>query len=277
LLGFIAKFALEENHHWITTMTKRHLIFGQATDIGKVRAHNEDAIFSMVLSAQLTPEMPEIGLFIIADGGGERGDEAASVAVLVIANHLLDNIINPLLMEREILVDPKAIREAVQIADKKIYEDFFDSEAILSGTGATLTLALIVADELHIGHVGHTRCYHADTQIEQLTRDHRFVTRLVELDRLTPEEAEGHLMRGVVYQILGSERRTEVDIISKPLSPNSQVILCSDGLWTLVKEPEMVDIVTSALTPQAACDKLVALANERGGTDNISVIVVRRE
>jgi protein phosphatase len=130
---------------------------------------------------------------------------------------------------------------------------------------------------MFVAHVGDTRLYLInDTSIEQLTRDHTLVQRLVELGQITPEEAKDHPKRNVVYRALGQNDELEVDTLMRRLPPGAHILICSDGLWGNISDDELREIVRKqTLSPQEACNKLVALANERGGSDNISVIIVQ--
>jgi protein phosphatase len=142
--------------------------------------------------------------------------------------------------------------------------------------GTTLTAVAVIGDLAYVAHVGDSRIYLVTKDsIEQITRDHSLVQRYVELKLLTPEEASVHAQKNVLYRALGQSESLEVDALTRRLPPNSKLMLCSDGLWNLVTEEEIADIISNHSNPQEACDKLVALANAHGGTDNITVILLR--
>jgi protein phosphatase len=111
--------------------------------------------------------------------------------------------------------------------------------------------------------------------LEQITRDHSLVQRLIELDQLTPEEAAQHPQKNVLYRAVGQSDNLEVDAVTRRLPPDSYLLLCSDGLWNMVPESQILDITLNATTPQHACDRLIAAANEHGGSDNISAILLK--
>jgi protein phosphatase len=133
-----------------------------------------------------------------------------------------------------------------------------------------------MGDLAYIGHVGDSRAYIIDkNNIEQLTRDHSLVRRLIELEQLTEEEALEHPQRNVLYRAIGQNETIDVDAITRRLQPGSRLLICSDGLWNLVPTEEIKSVVFSSSSPQQACEQLVKLANDRGGPDNISVILVK--
>ena len=124
--------------------------------------------------------------------------------------------------------------------------------------------------------MGDSRAYLIQQDgIEQITRDHSVVQRLIELDQLLPEEAETHEQRNVLYRAIGQNDDIEVDILRRRLPSNSYILLCSDGLWGMVSDADIHNIVINTDDPQEACDKLIALGNTNGGTDNISVLVLK--
>jgi serine/threonine protein phosphatase PrpC len=128
----------------------------------------------------------------------------------------------------------------------------------------------------YIAHVGDSRAYMiTDDGIEQITRDHSLVQRLIELDQLTPEEAPDHPQRNVLYRALGQSDTLDVDAITRRLGPNARLLLCSDGLWNMVSEDAIQAVLAQNPQPQKACEELVQMANDRGGPDNISMIIVQ--
>ena len=132
-----------------------------------------------------------------------------------------------------------------------------------------------IGDLAYVVHVGDSRVYLVTKDgLEQVTRDHSLVRRLIELNQLTEEEAADHPQKNVLYRAIGQSESLEVDAITRRLPPNSRLLLCSDGLWNQVDDKEIGEIVMTHDNPQEACDKLVALANTRGGTDNITTILL---
>jgi protein phosphatase len=135
---------------------------------------------------------------------------------------------------------------------------------------------VIIGDLAYIAHVGDSRIYliHRGS-IEQITRDHSLVQRLIELGQLTPEEAVDHKQPNVLYRALGQNELVEVDTLTRRLPPYSCLLLCSDGLWNQVSDDEILDIIMKHTNPQEACAKLIALANMRGGIDNVTAILLK--
>jgi PPM family protein phosphatase len=254
----------------------RRMSYGLVSDVGQVRVNNQDAVMTFVSSSVSSLQHPEFGVFIVADGmgGHEEGEVASATAARTVANQTYNNIFIPLLMNSsENDADRPTITEIMRDAIQEANNDV--SHAVPDG-GTTFTGATIIGDLAYIGHVGDSRAYMITQDgIEQLTRDHSLVQRLIELDQLTPEEAAEHPQRNVLYRAIGQNESIDVDAITRRLTPGSRLLICSDGLWNMIPEEEIKNTVYSSPSPQAACEALVKLANSRGGPDNISVIIVR--
>jgi serine/threonine protein phosphatase PrpC len=255
----------------------QHIIYGQSTDVGMVRSNNQDAVLTFFASQGNVDNRPDFGLFIVADGmgGHHDGEKAAAIASQVLAEQVTNHIYLPILMNRsdETDADQPPISEVLSEAVKASNEIVV--QAVPEG-GTTITAAAIIGDLAYIVHVGDSRAYLA-TQgngLEQITRDHSLVQRLIELDQLTPEEAAQHPQKNVLYRAIGQNDSLEVDAVTRRLPAGAYLMLCSDGLWNMVSEETANDIIFNAPSPQAACDQLVSAANERGGSDNISVVLL---
>jgi serine/threonine protein phosphatase PrpC len=253
------------------------LNYGQRSDIGQARDNNQDAMLAFTASMSSADSQPNFGLFMVADGmgGHEDGEKASAAATRVIAKYVTSDIFIPLLngetggdSERPTIIE--VLRNAVQKANEVV------SERVPDG-GTTVTAAAIMGHSAYIAHVGDTRAYLISADlIEQVTRDHSLVQRLIELDQLTPEDAIEHPQRNVLYRALGQSDNVDVDAIIRQIPAGSYLMLCSDGLWNLVTKEEIQKIVLeNQNNTQNACEHLVALANERGGSDNITVVLVR--
>ena len=141
--------------------------------------------------------------------------------------------------------------------------------------GTTLTMALIFGHKAYVAHVGDSRAYvFNQSTLRQVTQDHSLVARLVELGQATPEEALTHTHRNVLYRAIGQAGSLEVDTYLQPFPVGSGLLLCSDGLWGLVSDDELSDILTYARTPQDAVEQMVETANRKGGDDNITAVLV---
>jgi protein phosphatase len=249
--------------------------FGQLSDSGMVRSNNQDVTLGLLMSGASADDLPDVGLFLVADGmgGHQEGERASAITARVVAQHALHEVVLALLEQRMNDPDRVSIAEILRVA----VQDANDSvnEHIPEG-GTTATVAVVLGDLAHIAHVGDSRAYLiSNGSIEQITRDHSLIQRLIELDQLTPEEAAEHPQRNVLYRAIGQSETLDVDAITRRLPPWSTLLLCSDGLWNMVSETTIVEVIQKHSDPQQACVELVQLANERGGPDNISVILVQ--
>lgn len=146
----------------------------------------------------------------------------------------------------------------------------------LAGMGTTITAVAIAGDQLLIGHVGDSRAYLIEgNEITQLTRDHSWVADQVRLGLLTPEDAKTHPRRSMITRAVGLSDEVKVDSGTFPLPKRMDLLICSDGLYDLVDDDEMLNAVKATRSPEQACKKLIRMANERGGHDNITVIIAR--
>jgi PPM family protein phosphatase len=141
--------------------------------------------------------------------------------------------------------------------------------------GTTCTLILIDDDRVHIAHVGDSRAYRLrDGQLEQLTEDHTLVGRMVQEGRLSAEEAQSHPQRSIITRALGVDEDVQVDLDTVELSDGDRMLICSDGLSSMVEDDQIKDVLARESDPQKAADGLVELANEAGGDDNVTVVVI---
>jgi protein phosphatase len=253
------------------------LIIGQRTDVGQVRDNNQDSMSAFTASISSSEDKPDFGLFIVADGmgGHEDGEKASGLATRIVTQQVLKNIYLPLLDEgfnADSDMEPmtEVLKKAIQKANENITTQVPDG-------GTTVTAVAIMGYLAYVAHVGDTRAYMINQEgIEQLTRDHSLVQRLIELGQLTPEEAAEHPQKNVLYRAIGQNDALDVDAITRQVTPGSYILICSDGLWNLVSSDEILSIVLNNGTNTGVAAKtLVDLANERGGSDNITVIIVR--
>lgn len=226
---------------------------GAATDKGKVRQTNEDAY--CVLPS----------LFAVADGmGGHEAGEVASSVVIQTLEHFPYDGHNP----------GDSLRHAVETANQKIYA-LAGSNEQYRGMGTTVTAAKVLEDRIYIVHVGDSRAYHiSDGAIQQVTADHSVVGELKRSGSITEDEAMIHPQRNLLTRAVGTEPQVEVDLVEFRIQLDDVLVLCTDGLTGQVTAEEIREVVERCVHPQAAADALVRMANERGGPDNISVIVV---
>ena len=250
------------------------LTFGKASDVGMVRENNQDACLALQLVSTTVDERPDFGFFIVADGmgGHHDGEKASAIAVEIITAELLENIYIPMLRNFDDGDRPTIVEALVSAAEKA-------NLAVIKNVpdgGTTVTAIAVVGNLAYLAHVGDSRAYLIyNGEIEQLTRDHSLVQRLIELNQLTQEEAEEHPQKNVLYRAIGQNENLEVERLIRPLPQGAQMLICSDGLWGLVDEDTLKEVILEAPTPQDACDKLIALANAQGGTDNITAIILK--
>jgi protein phosphatase len=215
-----------------------------------------------------------MGLYVVADGmgGHQKGEIASSLATQVSARQIVQDVFLPFLSNDEQSSSRRPINEAliqaVQAANLAVYQKVPEA-------GTTLTMALVFGHKVYVAHVGDSRAYvFNQATLRQITQDHSLVARLVELGQATPEEALTHTHRNVLYRAVGQAGSLEVDTYLQPFPVGSGLLLCSDGLWGLVSDKEIGDILTHALSPQQALEQMVETANGKGGDDNITAILV---
>lgn len=236
------------------------------TDIGRQREQNEDCV--KIVEPADTNVMAKLGcLYIVADGmgGHEAGELASQMAVDVISQHYYSISPSSSLEEN--------LRRAVSHANERIHRESADS---ISGIGTTVTLAVVKNDKAYVANVGDSRTYlFRDGYLTQITVDHSWVAEQVAHGIITPEQAETHTHKNIITRSLGIYPSVQVDIFATDLLPGDKLLLCSDGLTGPVKDIEIAQILEFSRTPKEACEELIDTANQGGGPDNISAIVVQ--
>jgi len=258
-------------------------VFGK-TDLGRVREHNEDRFLVADLSrkeASLLPHVRdhEVGahgsLLVVADGMG--GAAAGEVASEMAADTIYEQLLKTWTREPAPTAQVFALRlrEAVEAANSQIHSHA-KAHPEVRGMGTTTTAVGVLGHQVFLTQVGDSRAYLIrDGTAYQLTKDQSLMQRLVEAGELTEEEAAQSERRNIILQALGPEPRVRVDLTYQELQREDVLVLCSDGLTGLVKKEEIGAIAGSERDLPVACDRLIALANERGGQDNITVIIAR--
>jgi serine/threonine protein phosphatase PrpC len=250
------------------------LLTGCSQSTGKQRDHNEDCMFSFTVTIGGERNNYPLGLFIVADGmgGHQYGEIASSTAVRTMACNLIKRFLPTILNPAETIDEPlqDLMRSAITEAQRAVMQ-------AAPSSGTTLTAALILGQQLTIGHVGDSRAYaiRPDGRIEPLTRDHSLVRRLEELGQISSDEAAAHPQRNVLYRALGQGEILEPDIFTTSFPQLGYLLLCSDGLWSVVPDDDIGKIIGDAPSLQGACQNLVSAANDAGGPDNISAILVQ--
>ena len=275
-----------------------NLVAASLTDPGLEREENEDNIWVQVYQS---PNRKPIGLFVVCDGmGGHMGGGFASYwAVEAIKHEFADLFVakDPratlVLTEKDIedvragkLITPPPPPEpnieervwlAIQKANNVVYEYAKHKPMEAANAGTTVTLAGVYGSDAIIANAGDGRAYLLrDQELIKITRDHSLVANMVSEGYIQPDEVYSHPQRNVIYRFLGQKGLVYPDIYSQVLQAGDYLILCSDGLWEMVRNEEIiVRLVQDADDPAQACQALVDAANEAGGEDNISVVVVK--
>lgn len=220
------------------------------TDIGLVRDHNEDALLS------------EPPLFVVADGmGGHLGGEVASAIAI---ETLRDGFSKR---------GPEGLADSVRRANEAILQRG-QADPAVEGMGTTITAAVLTGSTLHIAHVGDSRAYiRREGELLLVTNDHTLVGEMVREGTLSDDQARVHPRRSILVRALGIETDVEVDLTDLPLQAGDRLLLCSDGLNSLITDELITELCAPEYTPEEACTRLVEAANQAGGTDNITVIV----
>jgi PPM family protein phosphatase len=226
------------------------------TDTGRQRRANEDS------------HLARAPLFVVADGMG--GAQAGEVASRIAVESFQGGLADPAAPEA-------ALAELTQQANARIHELSHD-HAEQAGMGTTLTAVYVGDSEISIAHVGDSRAYRLrDGTLERLTEDHSLVDELLRQGRLTPEEALEHPQRSVITRALGPEVAVDVDTRSYSARGGDVYLLCSDGLTTMLSEERLAELLLAHATLREAGEALIAAANEAGGRDNITVVLLRLE
>ncbi|GHO94186.1 hypothetical protein KSF_042340 [Reticulibacter mediterranei] len=277
------------------------------SDVGKQREQNEDKAYKRIESLN----DGDRGLFIVADGmGGYKAGEIASQLAVETISRGLDSFFKPLPDQPTIKLsirnqDPEEtvvqnpgpaadakrtrklsetsmneateeqLKVAIQQANKAILR-YGEQKPSAHGLGSTVTAVLIQNDHAFIANVGDSRTYLLRGNVLQpVTKDHSLVQKLVEANQIAPEDVYTHPQRNLIYRSLGAgHKNIEVDVFQETVQPGDTFLLCSDGLWEMVRHQELQKVLSEQRSPQKICDMLIDMANNHGGEDNITAIVV---
>lgn len=238
---------------------------GYGTDVGKKRSQNQDSV----------AVRPEIGFFIVADGmGGHQGGEIASAMAVEVTTQMIERAKKiPDFSSKSMLIE--GIRSASTAIHRKARQS-----ANLNGMGTTVVSLVFSDKNLTVGHVGDSRCYFFRPQmIWQLTRDHSLVQEKLRAGLITREQARTDKMKNVITRSVGFESDVNIDIYEFPIQPGDAFIICSDGLSGMIDDAGISYTIDKFLfeekDPQKAANELIKKANENGGEDNVTVVVVQ--
>ena len=253
-------------------------VVGAQTNVGMVRKVNEDSFFYQETRLGLVDQILNAGVYVVADGmgGHEAGEVASRLAVLAVSQTVAAQL-------ADLAADaPQGIRDetlsdiVVAAADAANTAVFQEGQRRGNDMGTTLTFGLVVGDRCVVGNVGDSRTYllHQGT-LKRISRDHSLVMRLVDVGQITEEEIYTHPHRNAILRSLGDRPTVEVDTFPLRLEAGDALFCVSDGQWELVRDKRMNDMLNSATDPQAVADQLQNEANQNGGEDNITALIVR--
>ena len=235
-----------------------------STDIGKVREMNQDSYY-------ISDENDEIKLYIVADGmGGYKGGEIASKLAIESAKNYIRNNFEEMKKEKELILE--LIKNAIEYANMVVYEKSKEDEE-LNGMGTTIDVCLIYSNKVYIGHIGDSRVYRLRKEFfRKLTVDHSYVEQLVKEGNITKEEAYNHPKKNMLTKALGCTPFVEPDVMVKGFLKDDILLMCSDGLTNMLKDNKIYEIIKE--NPREASKNLVKKANELGGYDNITAVII---
>lgn len=287
------------------------LVAADKTDAGRQREQNEDSRYKRIESTEAGDR--GLFVVADGMGGYQAGEVASRIAVDTISK-ALDSFFKPVserptiklsappeevdedatLVIKSVKAEDEARMKTRKLAEtavakpieeqlKKAIQDA--NRAIVSygerhsgsrGLGSTVTAALIENDQAYIANVGDSRTYLLrNGKLSAVTKDHSLVAKLVEARQIEPDDIYSHPQRNLIYRSLGAgHKNIDVDVFHETLLPDDILLLCCDGLWEMVRHEDLLKVLSERTSPQAICDKLIALANENGGEDNITAIVV---
>ena len=235
------------------------------TDVGQKRTVNQDFVFTSETPVGNLPN-----LFVVADGmgGHKAGDFASSYAEEVLLSTIReDENSNPV----------KIIRAAIENANTQLLREASDNET-MSGMGTTMVLVTIVGHYAYVANVGDSRLYLVDeNKISQITKDHSLVEEMVRMGEISRDDARNHPDKNIITRALGAGRDVDVDFFDIRLTPGDILLLCSDGLSNMVPDEDIRQVIRTSETLEETGRRLVSMANDNGGRDNIAVVLVEPE
>lgn len=243
--------------------------------IGKVRKQNEDTIFAMHTRSLSYELQVSYGLFVVADGmgGHDNGEVASSTAVAAVVKVIQEQLFARI-QHSSSLPTTQEVEDALKSAAQSAQEAVL---SVVPGGGTTLSAALVINNMLHFAHVGDSRIYLYTPQegLKTLTKDHTVVRRLVDLGQISADEASSNPLRNQLFRAVGQGEGFKVDLGLRELRDPCTLLLCSDGLWGLLSEETLLKTLEKGQSAQVSAQSLLNAANKAGGSDNISVIVVK--
>ena len=235
------------------------------SDVGKIREMNQDYYY-------ISNSLDEIQLYMLADGmGGYNVGEIASKLAIQSAKNYIENNFKTIEKDKDSII--QLLASSMEYANMVVYEKSKENKE-LEGMGTTLEIVLIYNNKAYIGHIGDSRIYRIRKSfIRKLTQDHSYVQKLVKDGQITQEQAEHHPKKNMLMKALGCNAFVEPDVMVKGFLKDDIIVMCSDGLTNLVNQEEIYDF--ARVNIEQATKDLVNMANERGGYDNITVVIIK--
>ena len=235
------------------------------SDVGKVREMNQDYYY-------ISNSLDEVQLYILADGmGGYNGGEIASKIAVETAKNYIENNFKEIEKDRDSII--QLLGSSMEYANMVVYEKSQEKPE-LHGMGTTLEICLIYNNKVYIGHIGDSRIYRIRKEfIRKLTQDHSYVQKLVKEGTITKEQAEHHPQKNMLMKALGCNAFVEPDVMVKGFLKDDILIMCSDGLSNMVDQQTIYEMASKNI--EQATKDLVQLAKDRGGYDNITVVIIK--
>ena len=250
------------------------MIYSCDSHIGKVRKNNEDYCMGEVIK---TKNKEDIGIFSLADGmgGHNKGEVASKLAVENIFKFLKENLLQTSSIKIDYIDD--IIKQAYNNVNSIIYDKSIEQEEF-SGMGTTLVTAIIYKDNLYVANVGDSRCYLLNNnELNQITIDHSVVENLLRANAITEEEARNHPCKNHITRAMGTDEMVIVDIFKVKLKENDLILLASDGLTGCVGKEDIKNILLINEDISEINKKLIDIANDVSGKDNVSVVLVKHK
>ena len=245
---------------------------GMLTDVGQVRTVDEDSILAAKLSFGVNSKSNNFHLLVVADGmgGHAKGEEASKIALSAISRSVISELVNDTPFT-------KLLEQGIQNANQDIL-DHTARQPESSGMGTTSICAIVEGNTVHLANVGDSRAYViSDDEIRRVTKDHSYVQSLVDAGKITEEESREHPQKNVIERAVGIDTSIEADTMRLTLDSDESLLLCCDGVIAHLPDDDIHKIIRDSSDPQTACQKIVDMANERGGSDNISLIILSSE
>lgn len=244
---------------------------GYLTDVGRVRTNNEDSLLALEVLSACESRPTSVILCAVADGvgGSQKGEIASKLTLQTLASRFSERVIRD---DGKDIGD--SLRSCIEASNESVVK-YGMAHRESEGLASTIVSTVLADTRAYIAHVGDSRAYLVNRgEIRQLTKDHSEVQERVDAGKITQEQARHDPSRNVITRAIGASTDVQVAMSTLSLAPGDRILLCSDGLWELVTDAEIHKIVMQSPELQAACKRLVSLANERGGKDNITVVIV---